>query len=116
MKSLAILAGFDNVHDWLIHNETGESAAALVLRKWEAPFAKWLNAGSDGSKDENGVYQIFACSSVARMLLICVPGTTSCSGVYLGACTVSAYQKVESAYQKVESVIDNVVGSIIFPR
>lgn len=55
MKSQAIADGFDNVHDWLVFKENGESAAALVLRKWEAPWASWLAAGSDGEKEDNGV-------------------------------------------------------------
>ena len=58
VKSLAIQAGFDNVHDWLVYNQTGESAAALVLRKWEAPWAAWLNGGSNENKEDTGVRQI----------------------------------------------------------
>jgi hypothetical protein len=58
VKSQAIADGFDNVHDWLVFRETGESAAALVLRKWESSWAAWLTGGSDGNKEENGVSPI----------------------------------------------------------
>jgi hypothetical protein len=65
VKSQAIADGFDNVHDWLVFRETGESAAALVLRKWESSWAAWLRGGSDGDKEENGVFPIHHMSAIS---------------------------------------------------
>ena len=79
VKSQAIADGFDNVHDWLVFRETGDAAATLVLRKWEAPWAAWLTGGSDGEKEENGALMNLdkrcintdVCMSVNKSLTIC---------------------------------------------
>ena len=38
VKSKAKKDGFDNVHDWLVFQNTGESAEAIAARKADAPW------------------------------------------------------------------------------
>lgn len=42
MIQLARANGFDNVHDYLIHRETGESAETIARRKLGFKWGKWL--------------------------------------------------------------------------
>lgn len=39
---LARSHGFDNVHDYLVHQNTGESREEIAARKLEFPWGKWL--------------------------------------------------------------------------
>ena len=39
---LARAHGFDNVHDYLVHQKTGESQEEIAARKLEFPWGKWL--------------------------------------------------------------------------
>jgi hypothetical protein len=55
--------GFDNVHDYLVHQKTGESAAVISARKTAFPWGAWLRddfcppvdvaAASDASDEED---------------------------------------------------------------
>ena len=42
MVKLARTSGFDNVHDYLIHIKTGESASKIAKRKLEFDWGQWL--------------------------------------------------------------------------
>lgn len=42
MVKLARMSGFDNVHDYLIHQRTGESASKISKRKFEFDWGQWL--------------------------------------------------------------------------
>ena len=42
MIQLARAHGFDNVHDYLVHRETGEDAETIAERKLTFPWGKWL--------------------------------------------------------------------------
>ena len=42
MVKLARMSGFDNVHDYLIHLRTGESASKISKRKFEFDWGQWL--------------------------------------------------------------------------
>jgi hypothetical protein len=49
VKSKAAQDGFDNVHDWLVFQATGESSAALSARKEAAPWlSKLLGSAPQG--------------------------------------------------------------------
>ena len=39
---LARAHGFDNVHDYLVHQKTGESQEEIAARKLDFPWGKWL--------------------------------------------------------------------------
>ena len=53
---LARAAGFDNVHDYLVHSETGEDAVEIAQRKSAFDWGKWLGeslmAGGDEENEE----------------------------------------------------------------
>jgi hypothetical protein len=50
VKSKAAQDGFDNIHDWLVFQATGESAAALAARKEAAPWlSKTLGSAPKGN-------------------------------------------------------------------
>ncbi|KAL4422435.1 hypothetical protein ABPG75_008632 [Micractinium tetrahymenae] len=45
--NLARAAGFDNVHDYLVHQKTGESADQIAERKRQAAWGAWLDIPFD---------------------------------------------------------------------
>lgn len=47
---LARDAGFDNVHDYLVHLVTDETAEVIAERKLQFPWGAWLKGGEDGSE------------------------------------------------------------------
>ena len=60
---VARASGFDNVHDYLVHQKTGESASVISARKTAFPWGAWLRddfcppvnvAAASESSDEEG--------------------------------------------------------------
>lgn len=53
MVKLARISGFSNVHDFLVHSATGETAEAIASRKQKFSWGAWLNHedGADGDED-----------------------------------------------------------------
>lgn len=82
------------MHDWLVFRETGESAAALVLRKWEAPWAAWLNGSSDSDKEENGALLDLATEHCVDVY---VASDSSCTTCAVNASNVDAKKALPSA-------------------
>eukprot|EP00878_Enallax_costatus_P008721 GHUV01009115.1.p1 GENE.GHUV01009115.1~~GHUV01009115.1.p1 ORF type:complete len:241 (+),score=85.71 GHUV01009115.1:186-908(+) len=51
---LARDAGFSNVHDYLVHLVTGETAEQIEARKLEHSWGAWLKADSSDASDQTG--------------------------------------------------------------
>ncbi len=71
MVKLARTSGFDNVHDYLIHIKTGESASKISKRKLEFEWGQWLLEEEvtvvDGAEaeEENQQENVAACVAVS---------------------------------------------------
>jgi hypothetical protein len=71
MVKLARISGFDNVHDYLIHVKTGETASKIAKRKFDFDWGQWLLEENDimgvevENEEENVEENVSAASPVS---------------------------------------------------